>query len=32
MIPYLIVLVLGVLAVAFIPWFTHALPNLVGSR
>jgi TRAP-type C4-dicarboxylate transport system permease large subunit len=32
MIPYLIVLVLGVLAVAFIPWFTHALPNLVGTR
>jgi tripartite ATP-independent transporter DctM subunit len=32
MLPYLVVLVLGVLAVAFVPWFTHALPNLLGSR
>jgi tripartite ATP-independent transporter DctM subunit len=32
MVPYLMVLVLGVLAVAFVPWFTHALPNIVGNR
>ena len=32
MMPYLAVLILGVLAVAFVPWFTHAIPNLVGAR
>jgi tripartite ATP-independent transporter DctM subunit len=32
MLPYLAVLILGVLAVAFVPWFTHAVPNLVGSH
>jgi len=32
MLPYLGVLILGVLAVAFVPWFTHAIPNLVGAR
>jgi TRAP-type C4-dicarboxylate transport system permease large subunit len=32
MLPYLAVLILGVLAVAFVPWFTHAIPNLVGAR
>jgi TRAP-type C4-dicarboxylate transport system permease large subunit len=32
MLPYLGVLILGVLAVAFVPWFTHAVPNLVGAR
>jgi tripartite ATP-independent transporter DctM subunit len=31
MLPYLAVLILGVLAVAFVPWFTHAVPNLVGG-
>lgn len=32
MLPYLAVLVAGVLAVAFVPWFTHAVPNLLGAR
>jgi len=32
MLPYLAVLILGVLAVAFVPWFTHALPNALGAR
>lgn len=32
MMPYLAVLILGVLAVAFVPWFTHVIPNLVGSQ
>lgn len=32
MLPYLAVLILGVLAVAFVPWFTHAIPNLVGAH
>ncbi|MGD9844185.1 MAG: TRAP transporter large permease subunit [Variibacter sp.] len=32
MLPYLAVLILGVLAVAFVPWFTHAVPNFFGSR
>ena len=32
MVPYLIVLILGVLAVAFVPWFTHIVPSLVGLR
>jgi tripartite ATP-independent transporter DctM subunit len=32
MMPYLAVLILGVLAVAFVPWFTHVVPNLLGGR
>jgi tripartite ATP-independent transporter DctM subunit len=32
MLPYLAVLILGVLTVAFVPWFTHAVPNLFGGR
>ena len=32
MMPYLAVLILGVLAVAFVPWFTHAIPDLVGAH
>jgi TRAP-type C4-dicarboxylate transport system permease large subunit len=32
MIPYLIVLMIGVLAVAFVPWFTHIVPSLVGLK
>jgi TRAP-type C4-dicarboxylate transport system permease large subunit len=32
MMPYLAVLIAGVLAVAFVPWFTHAIPNLVGAH
>jgi len=32
MLPYLMVLIAGVLAVAFVPWFTHALPHLFGER
>jgi tripartite ATP-independent transporter DctM subunit len=32
MLPYLAVLLAGVLAVAFVPWFTHAVPNLVGAN
>ena len=31
MLPYLAVLLLGVLAVAFVPWFTHVLPSLLGA-
>ncbi len=31
MLPYLAVLVLGVLAVAFVPWLTNALPSLLGA-
>ena len=31
MLPYLAVLLLGVLAVAFVPWFTHILPRLLGA-
>jgi tripartite ATP-independent transporter DctM subunit len=31
MLPYLGVLILGVLAVAFIPWFTHAVPQFFGA-
>jgi tripartite ATP-independent transporter DctM subunit len=31
MLPYLAVLILGVLAVAFVPWFTHALPRAFGD-
>lgn len=30
-IPFLAVLVIGILLVAFVPWFTDALPNLVDS-
>ncbi len=32
MLPYLIVLIAGVLAVAFVPWFTHILPYLVEGH
>ena len=31
MLPYLAVLILGVLAVAFVPWFTHVVPRLLGD-
>jgi len=31
MLPYLAVLILGVLTVAFVPWFTHAVPRLLGG-
>jgi hypothetical protein len=31
MLPYLAVLIAGVLAVAFVPWFTHAVPKLLGA-
>ena len=32
MLPYLAVLIAGVLAVAFVPWFTHAIPRLVEGH
>jgi tripartite ATP-independent transporter DctM subunit len=32
MLPYLAVLILGVLTVAFVPWFTHAVPNLLNGH
>ena len=32
MLPYLAVLLAGVLAVAFVPWFTHIVPYLLGDR
>ena len=32
MLPYLAVLILGVLTVAFVPWFTQIVPDLVGGR
>jgi tripartite ATP-independent transporter DctM subunit len=32
MLPYLAVLIAGVLAVAFVPWFTHAVPALLGEH
>ncbi len=32
MLPYLIVLIAGVLAVAFVPWFTHIVPYLVEGH
>jgi TRAP-type C4-dicarboxylate transport system permease large subunit len=32
MIPYLVVLILGLLIVAFVPWFTLSLPNALGFR
>ena len=32
MVPYLVVLILGVLAVAFVPWFTHVVPSMFGVR
>ena len=31
MLPYLAILIVGVLAVAFVPWFTHAVPKLLGA-
>jgi TRAP-type C4-dicarboxylate transport system permease large subunit len=31
MLPYLAVLILGVLAVAFVPWFTYVVPRLLGD-
>jgi tripartite ATP-independent transporter DctM subunit len=31
MLPYLAVLILGVLAVAFVPWFTYIVPRLLGD-
>lgn len=31
MLPYLAVLIMGVLAVAFVPWFTHIVPRLLGD-
>ncbi len=30
MIPYVLVLLLDLLVVAFVPWFTLALPGLLG--
>ncbi len=32
MLPYLAVLIAGVLAVAFVPWFTHVIPHLLGDN
>lgn len=32
MLPYLAVLIAGVLAVAFVPWFTHAVPYLLEGH
>jgi tripartite ATP-independent transporter DctM subunit len=32
MLPYLAVLIAGVLAVAFVPWFTHIVPYLLGDN
>lgn len=32
MLPYFVVLMAGVLVVAFVPWFTHAVPNLVRGH
>ncbi len=32
MLPYLAVLIVGVLAIAFVPWFTNVIPNLLGAR
>ncbi|MFI4987463.1 MAG: TRAP transporter large permease subunit, partial [Alphaproteobacteria bacterium] len=32
MVPYLIVLVIGLLIVTFVPWFTLALPHAFGYR
>jgi tripartite ATP-independent transporter DctM subunit len=32
MLPYLAVLILGVLTVAFVPWFTEAVPRLLGGH
>jgi tripartite ATP-independent transporter DctM subunit len=32
MLPYLAVLIMGVLAVAFVPWFTHIVPHLLGDN
>lgn len=32
MIPYLMVLLLGVLTIAFVPWFTHVVPSIFGLQ
>ena len=32
MLPYLAVLIVGVLVVAFVPWFTLAVPRLVQGH
>jgi TRAP-type C4-dicarboxylate transport system permease large subunit len=32
MLPYLAILIAGVLAVAFVPWFTHVVPALFGEH
>jgi hypothetical protein len=32
MLPYLVVLIAGLLIVAFVPWFTLSLPNALGFR
>jgi TRAP-type C4-dicarboxylate transport system permease large subunit len=32
MMPYLAVLILGLLIVAFVPWFTLSLPHALGFR
>jgi TRAP-type C4-dicarboxylate transport system permease large subunit len=32
MLPYFIVLMIGVLVVAFVPWFTHVIPHLLQNN
>lgn len=32
MVPYLVVLVLGVFTVAFVPWFTNVVPRMLGAQ
>lgn len=32
MLPYFVVLLIGVLVVAFVPWFTHAVPYLLQNK
>ena len=32
LLPYLVVLIAGLLIVAFVPWFTLSLPNALGFR
>jgi TRAP-type C4-dicarboxylate transport system permease large subunit len=32
MVPYLIVIIIGLLIVAFVPWFTLFLPHYFGFR
>jgi TRAP-type C4-dicarboxylate transport system permease large subunit len=32
MVPYLIVIIIGLLVVAFVPWFTLFLPHYFGFR